>query len=880
MSSEDDGRVLLPSCVQPLEYKLRLEPDLVKFVFKGTEVVHVNVVSATQTLTLHSKEISIHEASFTGSDGVTIAATSLSFDLKLTTLELGFGVDLPLGEGDLNIEFTGCLNNQMTGFYRSGYETVTGEKRIMASTQFEALDARRCFPCWDEPAAKAVFEVTMVIPPELQAISNMPEAECGILLDGRREIAFMPSPKMSTYLLAFCVGEFDFVQGITAHGVLIRVFTPPGKRELGRFALEVAKDTLDLYDDFFKVPYPLPKLDMIAIPEFAMGAMENWGLVTYREVDVLLDENKASTQQRQRVASVIAHELAHQWFGNLVTMKWWRALYLNEGFASWTQTFALACLFPGWGMWEQFTVDDQAAALRLDSLRSSHPIEVPIVHAEEVEQVFDAISYCKGACLVKMAHAVLGADKFQEGLQVYMDRHKYGNTETSDLWNAWETVSGLPIQKMLGSWTDQMGHPVVKVVKEEWGADSVKLSLEQEWFLADGSVGGPDEQKLWTIPLLYSTPTTTASPQMELMSELKMDITIPLASKDDWVKLNAGQETLMRTQNTPEMWRRLQQAVSSKQLPAQDRAGLINDAYALAKAERIKVEVLLGLLGAFKGEDNSTVWEALAVVLVGLDKVLVAEDRIYPFFLKFALQLIMPAATMIGWDPKPDDGHLSKLLRGTMVGLLSRFAWQAPEVQAEASKRFSAYCSDPSNQVALPSEYVAPVYKIVLKSGGEEEFAKVKALWSRAETNIERKQVYTAIGSAASVALKQQVMEWAMSSEVKLQDFFYLFGSVSSSGKAGQDVAWDFFRSRLSDLKAKLAKAVPSLMDACILNCCSGFALRSKADEVIKFFKENPMPQNERKIAQMTESMLINARFLERIQGSDLVNESFWAGII
>ena len=267
----------------------------------------------------------------------------------------------------------------------------------MASTQFESLDARRAFPCWDEPARKAIFGVTLTVPKHMDAFSNMPELSNKTLAGGtKKEIAFLDSPIMSTYLLAFVIGEFDYVQAQTGHGVLIRVYTPPGKSDSGAFALDCATKSLDAYNDFFGIPYPLPKLDMVAIPEFAAGAMENWGLVTYREVDLLIDPTKASSNQKQRVCTVVTHELAHQWFGNLVTMTWWDDLWLNEGFASWAENWAADVLFPHWAMWDQFTTGHLSAALRLDSLKSSHPIQVPIHHAEEVEEVFDAISYCKG----------------------------------------------------------------------------------------------------------------------------------------------------------------------------------------------------------------------------------------------------------------------------------------------------------------------------------------------------------------------------------------------------------------------------------------------------------------------------------------------------
>lgn len=399
MSKQD--RVLLPRNVLPSHYELELSPDLEALVYGGELNVKVTVSGeevAVSDVTLHSKEITIKTASFIGADGATRSLTGISYDLKATTVKLSFDGNLPAGEGSLKISFSGILNGDMAGFYKSAYSDAAGNKKIMASTQFEALDARRALPCWDEPSVKATFTVIMVVPQHLTALSNMPEASTVHLVGGKKMVTFEVSPKMSTYLLAFCVGEFDYVATKTKNGVVLRVYSPPGRAEHGKFALDAGSRALDFFDSFFGIPYPLPKLDMICITEFAMGAMENWGLVTYREVALMIDEAKASPQAKQRVAIVVAHELAHQWFGNLVTMDWWDGLWLNEGFAAWMEHFAVDSLYPEYKIWEQFTTDALGAAQRLDSLKTSHPIIVPIKHAEEVEQVFDAISCECAAC--------------------------------------------------------------------------------------------------------------------------------------------------------------------------------------------------------------------------------------------------------------------------------------------------------------------------------------------------------------------------------------------------------------------------------------------------------------------------------------------------
>ena len=785
----------------------------------------------------------------------------------------------------LEIDYQGCLNNQMAGFYRSTYKNAQGNTKIVASTQFESLDARRAFPCVDEPAVKATFGITLTVPSHLECFSNMPESRRKTLTgenSDKVEIAFLPSPKMSTYLVAFCVGEFDFVQAQTKYGVLVKVYAPRGRSDSCLYALDCAVKSLDSYNDFFGINYPLPKLDMVAIPEFAMGAMENWGLVTYRDVDLLIDPITASNSQKQRVCTVVCHELAHQWFGNLVTMQWWDDLWLNEGFASWAENWSANEVFPHYQMWDQFVTDHLSAALKLDGLQSSHPIQVPIAHAEEVEQVFDAISYCKGGSVVRMIQAVLGMGKFQEGLGNYMKKHAYGNTETIDLWSAWEDVSGMPIQEMMASWTEQMGFPLVKVIGEDWQDDKVVLELEQSWFLADGSEPPADgKDKLWTIPILTVTPSGTQA-DMVLMREKKATVTIPLSSKSDWVKLNAGQEVPMRVQYTDEMLGRLSKAVETKTLtsPA-DRVGLIMDAYALVKANnKMTPEALIKLLGSYKQEDDCVVWQGLADALRGLESVLSEDEALYKPYMAFAKKLVLPLVEKVGWDSKPDDAHLTSILRGIMVALLCTFCADDAAVKEETQKRCNAFLADPSDVKSLPTDIKAPVFKIYLKTGGQKEYDAIKEYFFHAKDNAERKHVLNTIGSTPDPKLKLATMDWATNSgDVKLQDFFYALGSVGRSGKEGRQISWQYFQDNHPTFTTMLASASPSLMDAVIVMCSGGFCSVEMADEITSFFKANPFPKNERKISQMTENMRANGKFLATLQASDLSKPEFWSTV-
>ena len=482
------------------------------------------------------------------------------------------------------------------------------------------------------------------------------------------------------------------------------------------------------------------------------------GLVTYREVDLLIDPAKASSNQKQRVCTVVTHELAHQWFGNLVTMTWWDDLWLNEGFASWAENWAADVLFPEWSMWDQFTTGHLSAAMRLDALRSSHPIQVPICHAEEVEEVFDAISYCKGGSVVKMIRAVLGMKAFQSGLGAYMKKHAYGNTETYDLWKAWEESSGLPVQEMMASWTEQMGFPIVTVTGEKWEEDKVTLELEQSWFLSDGSeLTDHEKQKKWCIPILTCNEDGTQQ-DVTFMREKTATVTIPLSSKSGWVKLNAGQDVPMRVKLTLEMIERLGVGIKSKTLPASDRAALLTDSYALVKAGQMKPEALIKLLSNYSEEDSYIVWSGIADILGGLESVLGDDEAMSASFKQFAKKIVIGLNEKVGWEAKPTDGHLTVLLRGMMIGLLSNFCYDDEDVSAEATKRFSAFLADHGDMVSLPSDMRTSVFKIVLKNGGATEYEQVKAYFDQATDNAERKFVLGSLGHTADPKLKKKTL--------------------------------------------------------------------------------------------------------------------------
>ena len=658
--------VVLPGNVQPSKYRLTLQPDLESFTFKGEQTVDIEIVAPTARIMLNAAELEISDVTLLH-NGKRFPASSIAVDADTETATLDFGQTLSPGRAQLGMKFSGVLNDRLVGFYRSEYQDGEGQTRHLATTQFEPTDARRAFPCWDEPARKAIFDVTLVFDDSLQAVSNTPIVEESRPAPGLRAVRFGETPVMSTYLLAFVVGDLVSVEADADNGTRIGVWTTRGKENQAGFALDTSVKLLGYFNDYFGIPYPLPKLDHIAIPDFAAGAMENWGCITYRETALLVDPENSSAGTRQRVAEVVAHEMAHMWFGDLVTMEWWDDLWLNESFASWMGTKSVDWLFPDWEMWTQFVNMDTNRALSLDGLKNSHPIEQPVKNPAEVSQLFDAISYSKGGSVLRMLENFLGPEVFRGGLYRYLKGHEYGNARTHDLWAALEEESGLPVTSIMDSWVLQTGYPVLQVDAER-SSDDVQLSLSQERFFYDSPGPGeggdtdPDGGELWRVPVTVSAPgAVTASTVME---EREAQLSIPTT---DWYKVNADQTGFFRVNYANDDWQRLAPAISARQLPATDRLGIQNDAYALSRAGLLPVTQFLELAGSYTGETDASVWSDLASNLRDIEQ-LIAGEPVHSAYQQFGRELFGPAARRAGWTPRPGDGHLDSLLRSTVLG--------------------------------------------------------------------------------------------------------------------------------------------------------------------------------------------------------------------
>lgn len=717
--------------------------------------------TTTDSIVLNAIDLNISNAYVTLPDDTKVQTSSITFSAEQETVTLLLPAALSANTAaTLHIEFTGELNDKMKGFYRSKYTTAAGEERYGGVTQFEATDARRCFPCWDEPAIKATFDITLVVPLDRVALSNMPVVSDTPNDGGSslRTVVFGTTPMMSTYLVACVVGEYDFVEGATTDGVTVRVYTPVGKREQGRFALDVATKVLPYYNDYFQIAYPLPKMDLIAISDFSAGAMENWGLVTYRETYLLVDPANTSLIRKQSIALTVGHEIAHQWFGNLVTMEWWTHLWLNEGYASFVEFLCVHHLFPAYDIWTQFVTDMYTHAMQLDCLRNSHPIEVPVGHPSEIDEIFDEISYNKGASVIRMLHHYIGDEDFRKGMNLYLLRHQYKNTTTEDLWAALEEASAKPVAKVMSTWIKQMGFPVVSVSSVQSGTKRV-LTLTQDKFTADGQESA--ESYFWMVPITVSTakdPLAIAATTM--LDQKTMQIELENVSANDWVKVNPGTVGYYRTRYTAEMLDQLIPSVRDQSLPPLDRLGLLDDLFALVQAGRAPTVDVLKLIEAYRNENNYTVWTSITISLSKL-QILLSHTKLVAQFNAYGIQLYKPIADRLGWDAKPDENHLDTLLRNLVQDRLASYG--CPDFLAEARRRFRLHAS---GEQLLPADIRGACYKAVLKNGNIETYEEMLRLYRASDLHEEKDRISRALGSINDLDILKMVVDFAMSVRV------------------------------------------------------------------------------------------------------------------
>ena len=839
--------------VLPRKYRLTLWPDIDAAAFHGEEQVELDISAPASRITMNALNLEVQSASVDCGD-TTVSPALIEYDEEAETVTLGFDAPLPPGQATLSLRFTGVLNEQLFGFYRATYQGPDGQPKVMATTQFEATDARRAFPCWDEPAVKATFECALVVPARLSAVSNTSIVSETPEGDGLKRVQFGETPPMSTYLLAFIVGELESIEGRSQDGTLIRVLTTPGKVEQGRFALDTALRLLTYYNDYFGIPYPLDKLDHLAIPDFAAGAMENWGAITYRETALLYDPANSSPATRQRIAEVVAHEMAHMWFGDLVTMAWWNDLWLNESFASWMGTKAVDHLFPEWSMWTQFIVDDLNSGLSLDGLENTHPIEQEVGDPAQINQLFDAISYSKGASVLRMLEQFIGPDKFRAGLYRYLDAHRYGNARGSELWQAMEEESQQPVIRMMDSWIQQPGYPVLRARMER--GDQTQVRLTQQRFLYTGL---KEDDALWQIPVGLASQTGQAPAPVVIGDRSgALPLTQPPPANGDtaWIKVNPGHTGFYRVQYDDDEWQRFIPAIESGQLDATDRLGLQADAYALARSGLLPATRFLQLAQAYRNEETYSVWADLIGNLRQVE-LLISQEPFLPQFQAMGRHLLQPIAEKTGWEPRAGEGHLQTLLRATVLGSFGALGDSA--TIEEARRRFGLFLQEPSS---LSPDLKGAVYALAAQSGDQQTFADMHRLSQETPLQEEKVRLLQSLTRFTDSALLQRTLDLALSPDVRIQDTVAMIIGVAGNRHNGAQLAWDFVKANWAEFDRRYGSGGFAIMR--LVGITGNFVTQEARDDVEQFFQQNPTPSASRSIQQSLERIDLNIRWLRR----------------
>ena len=832
----------LPKTVVPLNYAIELKPDLENLSLPGVEVVDIEVREPTARIVLNAVDTTF--GSVTIDDGAQRGEVAL--DAAAETATLSFPQPLGAGAHRLRIDFTARINKFGSGLFSVDYPTEGGVKRLISS-KLEPADARRIFPCWDEPAFKATYALEVTVPRRFLAVGNMPVTREEPVAPDLKRVAFAPTPKMSSYLFVLTAGELERITA-EADGVTVGVVTTAGKSAQGRFALENAVGLLAWYNDYFGVKYPLPKLDLIAVPGGFGGAMENWGGITFFESRLLFDPATNSDAARRGIFSVLAHEMAHQWFGDLVTMGWWDNLWLNEGFASWMQEKAAEQFYPQWKTWLNGYGQKQYA-MALDARRTSHPVQQKVADQSEAMTAFDGITYNKGQALIRMLENYLGEAAFRDGIRRYMAAHAYGNTTTADLWQALESAAGKPVTGIAASFTEQDGVPLITAETRCSGDDQL-LTLRQERFVIAPAGAAALPPRRWQIPVAVG-PLTPTRPTEELL--LDGGAEIAAGSCGEPIKVNLGDVGYYRVEYGP-----VSRAALQKSLPrmtVEDRLNFIADDWALVQAGRAEPSSYLALIETIAVDDHRAVWDQVIGSLTRLDR-LALERPERPALQAYGREKLRPLFDRLGWNGSGSGDDDDTLLRSSVIRALGEFG--DADILAEARRRFTGFLHDPQT---LPNALRDVVTQLVGIHADRAGYDTLLALARRSTVTNERLRYYFAAASARGPALARATLALTVTNELPDTIIGSIINTVAWSGEQ-PDLAWDFVKANVDALAARLG---PAFGDAFVANFMTNFSDDAHAAELAQFAP-----------AQATSGgRVMTARALETIAlSSDLKNRA------
>ncbi len=822
----------LPETARPENYKLTFTPDLDKAKFEGDETISIHVLKATPEITLNAADIDFHDATITSGGKTQKAKVTPDKEKEMVTLS----VENPLAAGAATIHLTyaGILNDEMRGLYLGKDD----KGRKYAASQFEATDARRAFPSFDEPDYKATFDITAVADKDQVAISNQKVVSDTPGPGDKHTVKFATTAKMSSYLAALIVGNFEYIEG-SADGIPIRVYSTPGKKEMGKFALDAASYILNYYDNYFGIKYPYGKLDLIGLPDFSAGAMENTGCITFREVILLIDEKQGSVGLKKTIASVIAHEMAHQWFGDLVTMKWWDDIWLNEGFATWMETKPVAKWKPEWN-YDLDNVSGTGGTLNVDSLANTRPIHQAAETPAQIQELFDGIAYGKAASVLRMLESYLGEETFRAGVNAYLKEHQYANSTADDFWDAQARTSHKPVDKIMPTWVKQPGAPIVNVIaKCSGGSTNVTLS-QQRYFFDRAKFEEPNHQ-LWQIPLCLRGSASRNTAKCELMTKKEESFTLTGCST--WVLANSGATGYYRTGYSADAVPALAADAETKMLTPAERIALLNDIWSSVRVGREPVGDYMALAQGLGSDRNRAVLEEVLGRLNYISQYLTSDSN-RDSYRAWTRQYLSPVMKEVGYEPKPGESDEQRTLRARVFGALG-LDGRDPEALEEGRKMADKALADPS---LVDHELAGTAMGLAAINGDAGFYDNVMAGLKSPKSPEEYYGLLYTLPQFGDQKLLLRTLDFALSSDVRSQDALSVITSVMGN-PAGEQLAWDYIQSHWD----AIAKAGGPFASAQIVQATSIFCDASKRDQVTQFFTAHKVEAAERSYKQSIE---------------------------
>jgi aminopeptidase N/puromycin-sensitive aminopeptidase len=820
----------LPEIARPDNYKLTFTPDLEIAKFEGDETITVRVLKPTSKIVLNAVDIDFHEVTILSGGAQQKATVSPEKENEMVVLS----VEKLLSDGPatIHIKYSGILNNEMRGFYIGKDD----QGRKYASTQFESTDARRAFPSFDEPDYKASFDITVVADKGLTAISNQKVISDEPGPGDKHTVKFATTARMSSYLAALVVGNFEYVEG-EADGIPIRVYATTGKKEMGKFALESAEHILSYYDRYFGIKYPYGKLDLVGIPDFSAGAMENTGCITFREVILLIDERQGSVDLKKTIADVIAHEMAHQWFGDLVTMKWWDDIWLNEGFATWMSSKPVQAWKPEWNA-NLDNVSNTGGTLNVDALANTRPIHQAAETPAQIQELFDGIAYGKAAAVLRMLESYLGEETFRAGVNAYLKKHQYANATAADFWNAQASTSKKPVDQIMPTWVKQAGEPIVNV-KAQCSGNSTNVTLSQQRYYFDREKFDSPGDQLWQIPLCLKG-SANGTTKCEVLT--KKETTFILDGCSTWVLANAGASGYFRVGYQPEAVRALAADAETKLTPA-ERIAIQNDIWASVRVGREPVGDYLAFAQGLQSDRNRAVIEDVLGRLNYIGQYLVTDnDR--DSYRAWLRQYLAPVLQEVGWEAKPGDTDEQRTLRARVLTALGYDA-RDPQALSEARKIADKALSDPSS---VDHELAGGALPIAALNGDVGLYDKLMAAMKNPKSPEEYYEYFFTLPQFTDPKLLQRTLDFAISPDVRSQDALQLVTNVLANPD-GQKLAWNFIREHWSELE----KAGGPFASAQVVGATSTFCDAGLRDQVTEFFNAHKVAAAERTYKQSIE---------------------------